>query len=240
MKSKTLIFITLLIFSSIQLVTAQDLEIRNEPTPRSETDQPNQQEGAGRELTELEEDTLQEEDKPVEIVDSALLRASFIQNLQNPRTKRVIFEMEFTPAVNSDRVRFDWIITGDSVEIDENQLTGVLAVEAGRTYSIPIEVLPGPLGVTEVYGEVKIFGAGSDIIATVRKNYATDSASNILPITSEYSRAQTFSTIWQITQLIGGGGIAIGLGFFGFKKFVKWYKKDETLAYDQAYYGKGT
>src|SRR5690606_36188567 len=69
-----------------------------------------------------EYEELAEEDSPVDIQDSRALRAQFVQNTQNPRSKITEFEMILTAGVTSDRVLVQWQISGVSVFENQQEL----------------------------------------------------------------------------------------------------------------------
>jgi hypothetical protein len=168
------------------------------------------------------------EDKEVEITDVQSLKADFKQYTQDPDSKIVKFEMILTSQINSDRLRITWTVSGISKPVDDNQLTTVLDIKAGQTYTIPIEVTPTGYGVSEVYGKAQAFGADSNVIATVRKNYASNEMGEILPITDDYKNKKLFNLVFSIIKLILIlVFVFIGI-FFGFKKFTKWYNANDV------------
>ena len=162
------------------------------------------------------EETLYQEDRPADVSSTQALEVSFKEYTQNPSTKVARFEMILKSNVDSDRVRVTWTISGQSIATNENQLIRNLTVQAGQTYSIPIDVKPLGYGVTEVYGVAKIVGADSNQLATVRKNFASNNSAEILPLTDEYNQAKVFSIIWLIVRTLVIGLVLIAVGFFGF------------------------
>jgi len=177
-------------------------------------------------LSDAEEEQLRTVGEEAEIIDMVGLRADFKQNTQDPSSKIVRFEMLLTSNVQSDRVKVQWGIRGDSSYVDESQREIDFSVEPGRTYSIPLEVIPLSNGITEVYGRAQVFGAESNLVATVRKNYASNINREILPLTDEYKSALTQNTIQNILIYIVILIVAAVLGVIGLKEFAKWYKRD--------------
>ncbi|MCA9386771.1 hypothetical protein KC669_01930 [Candidatus Dojkabacteria bacterium] len=179
------------------------------------------------------EEMLYEQDRPADVSSSQALEVTFKEYVQNPSSKVARFEMVLKSNVNSDRVRVTWTISGQSIAPNEDQLIKNLTVRTNETYIIPIDVKPLGYGVTEVYGVARIVGADSGQVATVRKNFAANSSAEILPITDEYNQAKVFSIIWLIVRTVVIGLIVIAIGFFGFRRFVKWYKTDEREQFEK-------
>lgn len=172
-------------------------------------------------------------DREPEIVDSSALRAEFKQYTQDPKSRVVRFEMILTSSIRSDRVTITWRVSGTSRLVDGFGTRVDLAVEPGRTYTIPIEVIPTGYGLSEVYGKAEAFQVEGSSIATVRKTYFVNESAEILPITEEYSSRKTLALVTDVLAIVG---IVLGLligGFIGFRIFVKWFKKDLIKEYDQ-------
>jgi hypothetical protein len=168
-----------------------------------------------------------------EIVDSSALRAEFKQYTQDPKSRVVRFEMILRSSIRSDRVTITWRVSGTSRLVDGFGTRVDLAVEPGKTYTIPIEVIPTGFGLSEVYGKAEAFQVDGSSIATVRKTYFVNESAEVLPITEEYSSRKTLALVTDVLTIVG---IVLGLligGFIGFRIFVKWFKKDLIKEYDQ-------
>ena len=185
-----------------------------------------------QDLHEKQEE-LNENSQPPIISNSQSLQIKLKQNLQNPSNKNVTFEMIITSKVNSDRVRVSWTVQGVSIALDKKALNKDIAVRKDQTYSIPITIQPLYKGVSEVFASVRIVDADTSQVATVRKNFASNSYGDVLPITNEYRQAQILNLVWIVTRIILLIIFVIFIIFFGFKKFVKWYKKDEIGSYQK-------
>lgn len=170
------------------------------------------------------EDPFTEDVDPV-IEDVEGLRAEFNQTTQDPESKKVTFELVLISNIDSDRVKVTWTLKGRSVFEDESEKVRNISVSKGKTYNIPITIIPAGYGVSELQVIVEAFKAESNYLVSVRKNYASNDASEILPITSEYSQAKALyiiKTVGIILAVITG---LLFLAFFGFKRFVKWLNK---------------
>ncbi len=185
-----------------------------------------------QQLELIDEQELAEENQEAETVNSQDLDISFRENIQNPANKNKTFEMVITSKVNSDRVRVTWQVRGVSVAINEEELVQDLVVRTRETYVIPITIRPTGRGVSEVYGTARIVGAEASQVATVRKNYASNSSRDVLPITDEYRNSQILNFVWLIVRIVIFALIIIVGGYVGFKQFVRWYKQDEIKAFE--------
>ncbi len=198
------------------------------------SEQDSTQEGTDKEdpLVEDSAENLQTTNSEPVINDTQLLRAEFKQYTQDPSSKIIKFEMILQANVNSDRVRATWTITGDSEYVNKSQQERVFSIQAGQTYVLPLEVRPlKPIegqsyGVTEVFGRAEVFGVDSNAIATVRKNYASNINQEVLPLTPEYNQQKTLTTVIDVGKIAALILLASFLTMIGFRKFVKWYKKD--------------
>lgn len=174
------------------------------------------------------ESELQTEDKPAVVEDVPGLRAEFVQGTQSPWSKEIKFEMKLKSGIDSDRVKITWTLTGPSNFPDTSLTSRSAVIEAGKDYSIPIVVKPVNAGVNELIGKVEAYKADGIYVVTVRKNFATNSAGEVLPLTNEYKSAKTM----RLVIIIVGGAVGSIFGifalFFGFKKFVKWLNKEDV------------
>lgn len=183
-------------------------------------------------LREREEE-LSKEDEPAVVQNSQALTVEFVQNAQSPSSKIARFEMILTANETSNRVRVTWEVRGSSIAVEEEQIVRNFRVEAGQTYTIPIDVRPVNQGVTEVYGVARMFGVDSSSVTTVRKNFATNENQEILPTTDEYRQAKLLGTIWDISKIIIFIIVLVFGGFFGLKAFARWYNTDERKAFER-------
>jgi hypothetical protein len=190
--------------------------------------------------TEAEQEQLDEQEEELqegeeaEIDDFAGLRAELNQYTQNPGSKEVKFEMVLESNIDSDRVRVTWELKGRSVFAEHSDPVVEMLIEKGQTYTIPITVIPTSKGVTELYGKVQSYELGNSFVVTVRKNYASNEAGEILPISDSYKQAKlqhTFLNLFKYLVLIL---IAIGSAFLGLKALKSWYGRDDVKAYDAA------
>ncbi len=172
--------------------------------------------------------------KAPEIQDVDGLRTEFKQYTQDPATKKVKFEMVLKSNIDSDRVRITWTTTGPNIfekqgnyVIEGNTARGDISIRKGQTYVIPIEVTILGGGVNELFGRAEAFLAESTYIATVRKNYATNSESEVLPITDEYTSIKTRNLIITIVLIIMAVAASLVAIYLGLKQFLKWLDKDE-------------
>ncbi len=180
-----------------------------------------------------------EQGLPAEIKDVPGLKAELKQYVQDPKSKAVKFEMILTSNVDSDRVRIVWEVKGKSKFAPNSRTTYQTKIAKGGKYSIPIEVIPasGPnsteIGVSELFGKVEAFELGESFVVTVRKNFASTSDGEILPITDDYRAAKRNQTLMSIgfyiilaLAIVGGSAIAI-------KIFLKWFREDDISKFDQ-------
>lgn len=174
------------------------------------------------------ESELQTEDKPAVVEDVPGLRAEFVQGTQSPWSKEIKFEMKLKSGIDSDRVKITWTLTGPSNFPDTSLTSRSAVIEAGKDYSIPIVVKPVNAGVNELIGKVEAYKADGIYVVTVRKNFATNSAGEVLPLTNEYKSAKTMRLVIIIVGGVVGGIFGIFALFFGFKKFVKWLNKEDV------------
>jgi len=177
-------------------------------------------------LTDTEEDKLFEEDRPAEITDVQALRAEFKQYTQDPSSKIAKFEMILKSNIDSDRIRVTWTIKGVSNAVNEAQLNLTLGVKKGGVYTLPVEVVPITTGVTEIYGKAQAFGADANVVATVRKNFASNSNGEILPLTEDFNSKKNMNLIINILKIVFVVLLLSMIGLFALKKAKVWYKKD--------------
>ncbi len=170
---------------------------------------------------------MQTKDQPAVIQDVEGLRTEFKQNLQDPATKIVKFEMIIKSGIDSDRIRITWTAEGSNTFVDESQTIRTGVVKKGGTYTIPIELKISGNGVHELFGKVEAFKADVSYIATVRKNFASNNEGEILPLTNEYNNAKTFNFIKTILLATIVFFATVFLLFVGFKRFVKWLNRDD-------------
>lgn len=170
------------------------------------------------------ESTLSQTNQEAIVEDVEGLRAEFKENVQNPETKIMKYEMILKAGIDSDRVKITWSLRGNSSFVDKSEATKNIIVKKGNTYSIAIEITPSGKGVTELIGKAEAFKVDGSYIATVRKNFATNSSGEILPLTSEYQQASTISTIKNILLYSIIIIILIVIAYFGYKKFKTWVK----------------
>ncbi len=217
MKSIVLALLLLPIF--ILPINAQELRLENDP----------------------ETEMLIEADQPTETTSTQDLEVDLIQNTQNPANRNVTFELVIDSKVNSDRVRIVWDVRGVSAVINKDQEEVILTVRDGQRYVLPFTIRPTGVGGTEVSATARVVGAGSAQVASVRKNFASNAygdvveiVDNTVRIPSDYRQAQTVYYLTRFSLYTVGGIVGIVGLFIGFKKFVRWYKKDEIEAYEKS------
>jgi len=170
----------------------------------------------------ITESELSAEQEVAVVEDVEGLRAEFKEYTQDPDTKIVKYEMILKSNINSDRVKITWTLRGSSSFVDKTQAIRNVVVKSGETYAIQIQLLPSGRGVTELVGKAESYKVDGNYIATVRKNFATSSSSEVLPLTSEYT---TSKNILDLRNLFLTAIVIILLGaaaFFGYKKFRVW------------------
>ena len=172
-----------------------------------------------------DESSLQTENEVAVVEDVEGLRAEFKEYTQNPESKVVKYEMVINSNIDSDRIKVTWSLRGFSTFVDKTQAVKNISVQKGKSYSLAIELLPSGKGVTELVGKAEAFTVDGSFVATVRKNFATNSDQEVLPLTDSYKSAKNISTIKNlvITSLILVAIIA--LAFFGYKRFRVWLER---------------
>jgi uncharacterized protein YneF (UPF0154 family) len=173
------------------------------------------------------------EEIPAQVVNAKGLRATFSHETQDPSSKEIKFIMTLESDIDSDRVKVTWDVAGNSALVDRSKEEDDIVIESGAIYTIPVTIRPVGQGVTELFGKVEAFEPDGTQIVTVRKNFATNAAGEMLPISDEYSQAKVLNTVFNIAKIIVIFVLAVVFGFIGFKFFVKWLKKDEVQAYEQ-------
>lgn len=166
---------------------------------------------------------------------SADFTSEIIQDTQDPGSKEVTFYMRINSNISASRVRVTWEILGASIFTQDAIPEGTFSVDAGQTYDIPITIIPGPSGVTELSGRAEAFQVDGTLITTVRANFATNEDAEVLPITPEYEEARRN---YQLQSMLQTSGIIICvvsvIVFIGLR-FVKYLKRDDIVAYDQSH-----
>lgn len=176
-------------------------------------------------LAQTQEESLQAENEQATIEDVEGLRAEFKEYTQDPESKKVKYEMILNSQIDSDRVKITWSLRGSSTFVDKAQATKNITVQKGKSYSISIEVLPSDKGVTELVGKAEAFTINGNFVATVRKNFATNSDLEVLPLTDAYKQSKSISTVKNVLiTSVFMVAIAAGL-YFGFKKFRVWLER---------------
>lgn len=164
---------------------------------------------------------------------SADFTAELIQQTQDPGSKEITFIMRLTSQITASRVQITWELTGGSVFTDTYPSTGLLAVQAGQTYNLPIRIRPTASNVTELFGSARAVLADGDKIATVRINFATNAQAEILPLTDEYLAARTEYRLVSTIQTVGIVTGVIVVGGFILLRFMKYLNRDDVKAYDR-------
>ena len=183
---------------------------------------------------------LKNQDQAAQISDVEGLRAEFKQDVEDPSTKIVKFTMVLKSNIDSDRVRITWTTLGPNFitqdnpyVIQSNVAIGNIVIAKGQTYNIPITIGILGDGVNELVGKAEAFKADSTYIVTVRKNYATNADSEVLPITDQYNSVKTGNTIKNVLIVVLIVAAILTAGFFGLKAFLKWLDKDERKNYPE-------
>lgn len=171
-------------------------------------------------------------DQPAEIKDIEGLKAEFKQNTQDPESKNIKFEMILHSNIDSDRVKVTWTVTGSSKIVNTNEKRVDLDIRKGQTYTIPITILPVGKGVSEVYGTAQSVNVASSFLVTVRKNYASNSDSEVLPITSEYQTARVLSIVKSVLIIVVIFATILGIFFFGFRRVNKYLKTEPEVTFE--------
>jgi len=174
------------------------------------------------------QNNLEKNNTPAEVKDVEGFRADFKQNTQDPDTKIVKFEMILKSNIDSDRVEINWEVDGVSVFKDKGKKNLKTSIQGGKTYDIPIELIVAGSGITELRGKAEAFKADSSFLITVRKDFATNSNLEILPISQDYSTAKNVSLIKNIIVILVIVGIILFIGLIALKRFVKWLNKDDV------------
>jgi len=178
--------------------------------------------------TDLSQSALSVQDQPPVIQDVEGLRASFIQHTQDPDTKTVRFEMILKSDIDSDRVEINWYLNGVSYFNDKSQQTKRISISKGKTYSIPIDITVEGYAVTEVRATAEAFKADNTYLVTIRKDFASNSDFEVMPITSDYTTAKNLSLLKKFAILIVVIAVlSVGI-FFGVKAFTKWINKNDV------------
>lgn len=179
-----------------------------------------------------EADLRENESLPV-IEDVEGLRADFEQKTQNPRSKEVEFVLYLNSQIDSDRVKITWDLIGSSVFLEPSEQLRYTFIERGQSYQIPIKIKPVGQGVTEIRATVEAFKADATYVVSVRKNFATNSDSEVLPLSDEYKAAKLTvqivnTVVWVVAILV-----TIVLGFFGIKLFLSYLNRDDVKEFDK-------
>jgi hypothetical protein len=176
-----------------------------------------------------------EHSQTIETSTSPDFEAKLIQRTQNPANKTIIFIMEIHSNIKSDRVLINWEIKGEAIITDTYPQKGILIVAPENTYNIPIEIKPGPDSVVELYGKAEAFLVDGTKITTVRKNFLTNSESEILPLTEEYLKAKRKHQIITLIRNIAITVTVLILTGFGVKKFLNYLKRDDVAAFNEKF-----
>ncbi len=177
--------------------------------------------------TDASTDPFQSDQAPV-IQDVEGLRADFNQETQDPESKQVTFEMILKSGIDADRVKITWTLQGSSKFVNDTDATKDITIQSGKTYSIPITILPTGYGVTELRGQAEAFKADGSYLVLVRKNFASNASQEVLPLTAEYNQAKTLSIVKTVV-IVAIIFVILAIGaFLGFKKFAKWLNRNDV------------
>ncbi|MFS8130418.1 MAG: hypothetical protein ACMG57_00415 [Candidatus Dojkabacteria bacterium] len=171
-------------------------------------------------------------DLPAEIKDFDGLKAEFRQNTQDPDSKNIKFEMVLHSNIDSDRVKVTWTVSGASKMVNTSEKRVDLDIRKGQTYTIPITILPVGKGISEVYGTAQSVSVESSFLVTVRKNYSSNSDSEVLPITQEYQTAKSLLVVKNVLILVLVIGGVIATALLVFRRINKYLKTEPEVTFE--------
>ena len=173
-----------------------------------------------------QEDLIKDESLDNSIRNQGNIEVELIQNTQDPKTKKIKFDLVIKPTITSDRVKVEWNVTGVSGLDPSYSNSFETKVVAGNIYIYSVEIVPTKAGITELIATIRINHKSQNIVSTKRKTFASNFEREAVPITKEYSDAKTIMYITDVIFLVFVVGLVGGAGYLGYKFFIKWYKQD--------------
>jgi len=180
-----------------------------------------------------------------QINNSEGLRIDLIQNVQDPDTKIVRFDMVINSGIDSDRVLVTWTIIGNCRFLNPNKAKQALSVKKGGTYVVSVDVIPTGItqdgfGVSEIIGKAEAFFVNTSIVSSLRKKFFSNFQGEIIILKTksdgqqvveppdEYLNAVNIRNIRNILLGILIILVAFAVIFFLGYKFLKYLNKDDV------------
>ncbi len=176
------------------------------------------------------------------IQDDPRVKLELIQKVQNPKDGTIDFELKIHSRVTSKRVRLEWKLSGQVNFVNSKDSKKALELIDGKTYVIPIKILPipflptkneNPWRANEIIAKVTVVLIDGNIEVTARKNFATSSAAVALPITQEYLDAvSNYENTQNFIRIVLISVLAL-IAFVIYKIVKQWSQIDELELYEK-------
>jgi hypothetical protein len=178
-------------------------------------------------LAQEEEPNVNEVDQKVVIEDVEGLRINMVQNIQDPGSKKIKFDVIIDSAINSDRVEVNWAINGQSV-LDEGNAKEVLKVTANSQTTHSVIVNPVGFGVTRVKVIIQAFEIDGTRVATAAKAFVTDKERSLLVPDAQQQLANNIYVVRNVAAVILGIVVILSVIYLGYSYFRSWLESDKT------------
>jgi len=173
------------------------------------------------------------------------LRIDLVQNVQDPDTKVVRFDMIINSGIDSDRVLVTWTIIGNCRFLNPDKSKQALSVKKGGTYVVSIDIIPTGItqdgfGVSEIIGKAEAFFVNTSVVSSLRKKFFSNFQGEIIILKTkndgqqvveppdEYLNAVNMRNIRNIVTIIMIISIVIAIAFFLGYRFLKYLNKDDV------------
>jgi hypothetical protein len=163
-----------------------------------------------------------EQDTQPEIKDVEGLRLELAEQVQDPDTKNITFDIVVYSQIRSDRVQLNWSLDGAGSLVGERTQVS-FSVDPGSVKRIPIVVRPRARGISNLRITVEAFEAqGTYLASAFQRIYSLEDGTR-LPRTQPYWNLVLVSTVRSVAVFflyIFGGVLILVAGYGVFQRWL--------------------